>query len=304
MARAQKILVFALAFLGSLLPVIIYLIEHGGLGAPTFAEFKAMDAGQQFAQAAAGLVIKPLYMFASFGLIVLLVRERAVEIAATTWGLIAFLVGEVFCGLNFIFYQHASLTSEYVHSAGMVLAFAFFAFAFLEILDRRLLHINAGRCALNGLCQTCKRATPLACAARRTSILTISLAGLASFLPLTASSTPESYATSLFGFDYSYARFGFYQWYETRALPVLALALFLLALLPLLRAKGDPIPLTTKFFFSAGIGGLGFSLFRLTLASVFADNLVWFEFWEELAELMFISAIAFLVWQFRDRLSN
>jgi hypothetical protein len=119
---------------------------------------------------------------------------------------------------------------------------------------------------------------------------------------LTVSPSSESYLTNLFGFPYSYARFDFYQWYETRALPLFALLFFMLALLPLLRAKGAPIPHVTKILFSAGLGALGFSLFRITLASMFANNLVWFEFWEEATELMFISAFAFMLWQFRNSL--
>jgi hypothetical protein len=47
---------------------------------------------------------------------------------------------------------------------------------------------------------------------------------------------------------------------------------------------------------------LGFSFFRLTLNAIFINHLVWFEFWEEATELMFVAATAFLLWQFKRTL--
>lgn len=302
MTRAQRSFIVILSTLGGLLPILVYWIEHGGLGAPVFAGARGMGAAEQFAQVVAGLVIKPAYMFISFVLILATLRQKERDLAALRWGMIAFLAGEIFCAVNFITYKHESLISEYIHSYGMVLAFGFFAYAFLEILDGRIFHINRGRCSMNELCQTCKRTTPLHCAARRLAILFVSMTMLASFLPLAVSVSPESYTTDLFGVPYSYARFDFYQWYETRLLPILALALLACALIPLLRPSGDPLPQSAKILFAAGFGALGFSLFRVILASMFAGNLVWFEFWEELTELMFTGAIAFLLWQFRGAL--
>jgi preprotein translocase subunit SecE len=216
--------------------------------------------------------------------------------------LTAFLIGEIFCGINFLTFRHASLISEYIHSYGMVLAFGFITYAFLEILDGRILHINNGRCTVGELCGICKRTSPLQCAARRSTLLVLVLTTLISFLPFLVSASPKSYVTDLFGYPYSYARFALYQWFETRALPLFALASFLVAFIPLFTSKSDPIPQMTKIFFSASIGALGFSLFRITLGSIFADDLVWFEFWEEATELMLISSIGFILWQFRTTL--
>lgn len=302
MTRAQRIFVFIFCLLGGLIPILVYSMARGGLGAVLFAETKTMSRELQLAQVVAGLFIKPTYMLVSCAFIIGLLGQSAPEITSMRWGLIAFLTGEIFCAINFIVYKHASLVSEYIHSYGMVLAFGFFACAFFEILDQRLLHINSGKCALNELCGTCKRNAPLSCSARRIGLLTLTMMMLASCLPLTVSSSSESYLTNLFGFPYSYARFDFQQWYETRALPVFALLFFMLALLPLLRAKGKPIPHATKILFSAGIGALGFSLFRTALAAMFANHLVWFEFWEEASEWMFISALGFILWQFRNSL--
>jgi hypothetical protein len=301
MTRAQRFLIVTLLVVVGALPVIVYGIEHDGLGTPTFAETQAMSRGEQAAQVVAGLYVKPLYMLLSLALIIWLWGKTARGMAALFWGLSAFLVGEIFCAINFITYKHTSIFSEYIHSYGMAIAFGFIAYALLEIVDGRILHINHGRCAMHELCQTCKRVTPLHCAARRISMLTVTMTSMLAFLPLSASSAPKSYLTELFGFPYSYARFDLYQWYEMRALPLFALMFFTAAFIPLLNSKNDPIPRWTKILFSAGFGALGFSLFRLALASIFANDLVWFEFWEEFTELMFTSAAGFVLWQFREK---
>ena len=302
MTRAQRVLILIAATLFGLLPILVYGMEHGGLVAPAVLESEAMTANQQLAQVVAGLIFKPTYMFLSLILIIALIGQTATEIASLRWGLVAFLAGETFCAINFYVYRHESLLSEYAHSFGMALAFGFLTFALLEILDKRLLHINHGRCAVNELCATCKRTSPLACTARRTAQFAVPMFALLSFLPLGVPLAPTSYATEIFGFAYSYTRFDLYQWYETRVLPLTALACFALAFLPLLRKGGDPIPTFTTILFSAGLGALGFSLFRVTLASMFRENLVWFEFWEEATELMFVAAVGFVMWQFRKTL--
>ena len=302
MTRTQRALVFLAAALFGLLPILLYRMEHGGLVAPAILETQAMTPNEQFAQSIAGLIVKPTYMFLSLILIIALIGQAATGIVSLRWSLTAFLTGETFCAINFYVYRHESLLSEYAHSFGMALAFGFVTFALLETLDRYLLHINHGRCAVNELCATCKRNTPLACAARRTSQFILPMFAFLSFLPLGVPLAPQSYLTEVFGFPYSYTRFDLYQWYETRVLPLTALACFILALLPLLRKQGDPIPLATKILFAAGLGALGFSIFRVVLASLFRENLVWFEFWEEATELMFVATVGFVLWQFRKTL--
>lgn len=297
--RIRQIAIFVIPILGGILPILVYWIKYGGLGVPTFGEYQTMTKAQQLAQVIAGVYIKPTYMLISLALIIGLWGQTSSEILLLFWGLTAFLIGEIFCAINFITFKHASIISEYVHSYGMVLAFGFFTYALLEIIDKHVLHINNGRCAAKGLCTTCQRTFPLQCAARRVAMISILMTGIVSFLPLSVSTSPQSYLTDLFGFAYSYARFDFYQWYETRALPLLSLVFFIIAFLPLLKSKAGPIPRLTKIFFSAGIGALGSSLFRIILASMFANTLIWFEFWEELTELMFTSTIGFMLWQFR-----
>jgi hypothetical protein len=243
----------------------------------------------------------------SLALIVFLLGQRARDLTALRWGLIAFLTGETFCAINFWIFRHDSLLSEYLHSYGMALAFGLIAFALLDGLDARLLRIDTpdASCLLAGrLCETRQRHSPGGCAARRSAQLALVLAAVLAFLPLMAGLAPHAYLTRIFGFPYSYTRFELYEWYERRALPLIALVCFGLAWLPFLRRAAAPIPFASKALFCAGIGALGFSLFRLALASIFSQNLVWFEFWEETSELMFVLGCAFFVWQFRHVLAR
>lgn len=304
--HVKRIFPLALVFIFGLGPVLFFVWFSGSLTPAVIGETRAMTPLEQSAQALAGLGIKPLYSLLSLALIALLAGQAARDLTALRWGLVAFLTGETFCAINFWIFQHESLLSEYLHSYGMVLAFGLTAFAVLDGLDARLLKINQpeSRCAVAGLCGVCKRTAPLQCAARRSAQIVVVMSVILAFLPLMAPLRPQAYATSIYGFPYSYTRFPLYEWYEDRALPFLALACFVLAFLPLLRKGGLPIPMATKVFFCAGLGALGFAFFRLGLRSIFSQELVWFEFWEETTELMYIAGVGLFLWQFRHILNR
>jgi len=290
-----------LTLLAGLGPILLFGWLSGGLTPTPISETQTMTSLEQTAQAFAGLWIKPLYSLLSMMLIVLLFGQSARDLTALRWGLIAFLTGETFCAVNFWIFRHESLLSEYLHSYGMALAFGLTAFAILDGLDMRLLKINQpeSRCAVNELCGICQRNAPGKCTARHVAQIIVVIVAILAFIPLMAPLAPRAYQADIYGFPYSYTRFAFYEWYENRALPLLALICFSLAFLTLLRKDGMPIPLFTKALFSAGLGALGFSFFRLTLGSIFYDHLVWFEFWEETTELMYVTSVGLFLWQFR-----
>lgn len=58
----------------------------------------------------------------------------------------------------------------------------------------------------------------------------------------------------------------------------------------------------SKIFFAAGLGPLGFGFLRLILLHAYRENLVWFNFWEELTELIFVVGIGLTLWLFRSNL--
>jgi hypothetical protein len=208
-------------------------------------------------------------MMLSLIIIFALIGQTRSPIIALQWGQITFLAGEIFCAINFYIYRHESILSEYLHSYGMALAFAFTSFAVLEGLDK----FFGSRIRVR-----------VENEARSWMQFGIPILTILCFIPLLMSIEPKSYAVTIFNFPYSYTRLDVYQIYERRTLPLIALIAFVVAYLPLIK-KEQPLPFTTKLFLCAGIGALGFSFFRVALNAMFVDELVWFEFWEEATEL-------------------
>ena len=279
------ILIAILLLLAGTIPISIYFIEYPHSFDVNAASLpsRSLSLLEQQAQALAGLAVKPLYMMLSLLVILALIGQKWTAILALQWGQIAFLAGEVFCAINFYVYRHESILSEYLHSYGMAVAFAFTAFAVLEGLGMRI--GNRIRSWIQD-------------EARAWMKFILPMLVVLCFIPILTTIQPESYAVTIFRFPYSYTRLDVYQFYERRILPVLALIAFVGAYLLLMR-RGATFSFSIKMLVCAGIGALGFSFFRVALNAMFADALVWFEFWEEATELMFVGAVVFVLWRYR-----
>jgi len=264
---------------------------------------------EQLAQVIAGFVVKPVYMLISLGLAWLLIstRRRAPDLVALRWALIAFFVGESFCVLHSYAYlalHREWYLSEYLHDYGMVLAFGFTTYALIEGLDARVFRLsNPGqRCAALELCGPCIKYEDVPCGARRLFLLLAPLMAVLAAIPLFVPLSRVSYNTTIFGVVYNYAHLAIYQIHEIRYGPILAILLFGLSFVVLWVNRDRPAPVLAKVLFSAGAGLLANSVFRLVLSAIFPQNLVWFEFWEEATELVYMVAIGCVLWIFRRRL--
>ena len=51
-----------------------------------------------------------------------------------------------------------------------------------------------------------------------------------------------------------------------------------------------------------GMGGFGFCFLRLILFGLYADNLAWFNSWEEITELILVLGVGVVLWEFRASL--
>jgi rhodanese-related sulfurtransferase len=276
-----------------------------GDGLAPYLVVERMPPTLQATQVLAGFAIKPLYMFISLVLALLLLQEHASDLTALRRGLWAFFVGESFCYVNFLIFHDDSYLSEFLHSYGMVVGFGFILYALLEGIDRRAIHYNDldKRCTAMGLCLSCSRYRSVVCRARRAYQLFIPVLALLACMPLLARFHSDGYTGLIFGVQYFYGRFGVYQFYENRVLPVMALACFALGYLPLWRKRSNPaVSFWTQVFTAAGMGALSFSLIRLALSTMYSTNLVWFDFWEETTELIFVVAIGAVLWLFREAL--
>lgn len=258
----------------------------------------------QIAAVAAFFWIKPIYTMLALGAIVFLWNCRAADLVALRWGMISFFLGENACAINVLALGDHSYVLEYLHSFGMAVCLGFTAFAALEGIDRRVLGLSdpSRRCAALALCQRCIKVEEVPCGLRRMFLMIIPLCiALALMLPL-ADWRNEAYNTLIFGQLFSYGHLRAYQLYENWVCPAAATLLFT-ASLGVLVLGGDRAVRWAKLFFAAGIGPLGFGLLRMTISRVYGDNQVWYSFWEETTELMFLIGIVCTLWIFHAHLN-
>jgi hypothetical protein len=217
-----------------------------------------------------------MYMFLCVAILLTTWGRGALSGRSLFWGISALLTGELICGVTFFAFRRELIVSEHIHSYGMMLEYSFIAFALFDLLHKRFI-------------PDLNRVRPLYAFAAGMGVF-------ASFLPSNISTIPTGYQADLYGFPYTYARFEFNLWVESHFLPLASLTFFTFALFSALTSNQTLLP---RVFLSAGFGLLAFSIVRLSLGALFAERLVWFEFWEEAIQLLVISTVAFLLWQFK-----
>jgi rhodanese-related sulfurtransferase len=272
-------------------------------GRTTKLPFREAPAYEQWAAFVVGFVVKPFYMLLALVIVAILWRRRSPELAALRWGLIFFFIGEAFCAANYLAYEDQSFLFEYLHSFGMVLCFGFATYAAFEGMDRWLIRYSDLKetCAALPLCCKCIKYADVPCGLRRTFYVLIPATLVLAFMPLLAQPVTPSYNTRILGTFYNYSHPVIYQIYEIRYLPMAAIAALTASLLVLLLKKTDPVS-WSKMLFAVGMGALGFSLMRLLILAPYGDNQVWFAFWEEITELMFVAGAGIVLWIFRPGL--
>ncbi len=272
-------------------------------GTKTQFPFRQSPLYQQLAAVISGFVIKPAYTLLSLIVAIVLRKSRSADLAALRWSMICFFIGENFCAANYYFFTDKSYLFEFFHSYGMLLAFGFATYAVVEGIDSRILMLSQPdrRCAAQGLCVNCIKYEGVSCGLRRTFLVIIPAMAIVAILPLFAAQHNVSYNTMIFGTFYNYSRRLIYQHFEMQFCPLAAMVMLIISLGILLFKKENALP-TAKIFFAAGAGPLGFSLMRSTLTALYSDNIVWFAFWEETTELMFIVGVCFILLVFRKSL--
>ncbi len=267
------------------------------------AYFREAPFHEQLAAVLSAFAVKPAYMLMALVLLVVLLRARSADLRAVRWALGFFFVGEAFCTLNYICYEEASLLFEYLHSFPMAVTFGFTAYAFFEAFDRRVLKYSSvdEKCAALGLCRSCFKHTSVPCGLQRMFLLLIPVSAVLAFMPLAGRLETASYNTLIFGTPYNYSHNAASQLLELRWCPLAAIVLFAVAFLLLVLKRTNAVA-WSKIFFAAGTGALGFALLRWVLLAGYGDDLVWFVFWEEVTEFMYVAGVAWVLWLFRKGL--
>ena len=265
--------------------------------------FRHSPKYQQLLAVISGFGIKPVYTVLSLVMVIILWRSRSVDLVALRWSMISFFIGENFCATNYIFFGDESYLLEYLHSFGMLLSFSFATYAILEGTDRRILMLSDPdqRCAALRLCGKCIKYEHVPCGLKQTFFLIIPALGFVALMPLCGRRYDTSYNTMIFDTFYHYTHRLIYQSFEMRYCPTAAVVLLCASLMILVFKKTNPLPLA-KVFFAAGVGPLGFGMFRSLLTAMYSQDLMWFVFWEEFTEFLFVVGTLLLLWIFRHRL--
>jgi rhodanese-related sulfurtransferase len=269
-------------------------------GATQIAGLHETPVFEQWVAVLTAFGVKPTYMLATLAIILVLWRQRAPDLAALRWAMLAFLAGETCCLVNYVGFREESYLLEYLHSFGMVVAFGFTTYALLEGLNLRLVHYGDPQraCAAAALCRGCIKNAAVPCGLRRVFLLLIPATVVMSLIPFSGEFHLRTYSTRILGGVYTYIHPVLHQIYEVRFLPAIAAILFLFALGVLLRRERYPGP-WSKMLFAAGTGALGFSYFRFGLLAAFHNCPVWFSAWEEITELLYVGTVAGMLWVFR-----
>jgi hypothetical protein len=217
--------------------------------------------------------------------------------------MISFFVGENFCGLNYLIFGENCVLLEYLHSYGMLLCFGFSAYALFEGFDRRILMLSDPdrRCAALSLCRSCIKSTDVPCGLKRMFYVIIPLMIVLSVMLPTANWQDTSYNTLIFGQLYNYAHLRIYQLFENWYCATAAIVMFTLSLLMLALERENAVA-KAKIAFAAGLGPFGFGMLRMILGGAYDQNRVWYLFWEETTEFLFILGICYVLWTFRRKL--
>lgn len=266
--------------------------------------FRSMSINEQGAAALAMLGIKPIYMLLSGAVSLILLSRKATDLRILGGALLVFLIGEIFCALNYLFFKDNSYSAEYLHSFSMAIAFGLFAYALLEGLDERLVHFSQAdkRCELLPVCGPCAKYKPVRCGIRRIAqLLGVALVILA-LIPLLSPFSTTAYNTNIFMIIHYYTRPFVHQWFEATYSPITAIILVCLALLVMQLTPRVTLHPLARYLLCLGVGFLGFGFFRVGLGMLYAETLVWATFWEELTELMFVGAVIYVLWVFRPTL--
>lgn len=292
--------------LAGLVPLVLYPLLFGpanNTGTASANVFRVTNLFEQWMLLLTAVVIKPAYILITTVLIVWLWRQQAPDLIALRRGLLAFWLGENACTVNFLAYHGDCEFWEYLHNFGMVVCFSYITYALLEGLDRRLIKYSSAqdRCAALSLCRACIKYADVPCGLRRAFKMLIPATMVLALMPFCASIQNVAYDTRIIGGVQHFMQSVPRQLFELRYCPALATALLAASWFVLLFKREEPVALA-KALFAAGMGPLGFGMMRLFLFAAYRDDLAWFMAWEEFTELLFVLAVAFMLFVFRNSL--
>lgn len=296
-----------LIWLGAVLPPTLVLLLPQVNPGLDLTRFHRPDDMVVATAAGYSVFAQGLLSFAAYGLkqgyeimallmIIKLWRATAGEAVTLRRALTAFLAGELSCAGNYLFFAENSLSMEYLHSFGMLVCFAFIAYAILQILDARIVKYSDrhSKCALLFFCKYCYKTQPVPCTARKIHQLLLLALLLFCLLPFTGKSDGYFETANILGTRVILGHSLAQQVMETVLFPLVAL-LFLGTSLTVLLARKEAGFAMAKMTLAIGLGALGFSLLRFIIFRSFKYEPLWADVWEELTEFVFVAGSFYLL---------
>lgn len=261
----------------------------------------SLTLAEQILIVTTGFVLKPLYQIISFVIVIMLWKETALDLSALRRGMIAFVIGENACALNYLLFNERSLFLEFFHTYGMLVCFGLVSYALMEAFDKRVFNFSnpSKKCVLLPLCRECYKYSNARCNLRLLFLFVIPSTAVMAALPLTASLGGTLYIGNVFGSHVIFGHSLLLQIIEVRYYPLLSLAFFGLSFLVLLSGRGNGFE-SSKVFYAMGIGPLGFSLMRFFFFWGYRENPLWADAWEEITEFLFIAFVLWIVIRIRS----
>ncbi len=244
--------------------------------------------------------IKPLYELISLVLIIILLKSRTTDAVALKWSMIAFFLGENACAVNFLFFDEQSMLMEYWHNYGMLVCFGLASYAFMVMLDTRVIGFTdkKEKCILLANCRQCYKYQPVPCNLRLMFLYLIPAAVIIAGIPLSGDLGSYFYLGDIFGSDVLFGHFFYQQIIEYRFCPLLSIVFLAISIFYLFKYREKALPVA-KIYFAAALGPLFFGLLRFIMFEAYESNPLWAEAWEEITEFIFIGFILWMVWWWR-----
>lgn len=251
-----------------------------------------------------GFVIKPLYMLLTLVLIIMVRKNKSHFMSLIRWGLISFLAGEAFCAINYLAAGGQSDTLEILHGLGMVGLSILLPWGLYILADLKVLRFSdeSANCSLIRLCGHCWKKEEVTCKLKQLFFFAAPCLALVALMPLAFPLDASYYIIPVFGVDTGFIFTPVVLWTELRLYPLLAAVLLLSSLL-FLRGGMAGIKRAYAPFFT-GLGFMLYSMFRFFLLAAFQNLPYWYNFWEEITELMMIAGIGLFLFLFRKRLNE
>lgn len=256
----------------------------------------------QVSNVVAAFGFKPAYMLLTLVMILWLRRARARDLVLIRRGLIAFLVGEGLCAVNFLFANNHSDTLEILHGAGMVFMGAYLSWGLYQLLDDRLLRLSdpEARCLVQRVCGRCWKREQVSCGVQRVFLFAAPALAVVALMPLCTPLRSHNYLVPILGTDVPWVWTPQILMVELRLYPALASALMLVTFLALLRGKEHMERAKLPFFVAVGL--MTFSAMRYMLMQSYHEAPCWSDFWEETTELLSVLGLGLALWVFRRQL--